>query len=213
MKKQLSVPYIADMRQAAEQLTCRGVSVEIRENNWAAYEYRPKVELRAAHDSKSLFLSYQVEESGARAFCLDDNGPVWEDSCVEFFVKLEDSPYYFNIEANCIGSVLAAKRIDRWNYERFNETQLSKIIRCPSLPRKVFSAGEEPISWTLLLVIPFELIDLSPDALPSVLEANFYKCADKSGRVHYLSWNPIHTEKPDFHRPEYFGRIFLEPVS
>ena len=24
---------------------------------------------------------------------------------------------------------------------------------------------------------------------------------------HYLSWMPIDTPKPDFHRPEFFGKI------
>ena len=40
-----------------------------------------------------------------------------------------------------------------------------------------------------------------------VLKANFYKCGDKLSVPHYLSWNPVTTEKPDFHRPEYFGLL------
>ncbi|MBO7233161.1 MAG: hypothetical protein J6V16_08435, partial [Bacteroidales bacterium] len=27
---------------------------------------------------------------------------------------------------------------------------------------------------------------------------------------HYLSWQPINTEKPDFHRPEFFGTLYCK---
>jgi hypothetical protein len=36
------------------------------------------------------------------------------------------------------------------------------------------------------------------------LRGNLYKCADKSKTPHYLSAFPVETEKPDFHRPEFF---------
>ena len=32
---------------------------------------------------------------------------------------------------------------------------------------------------------------------------------DKTAHPHYLSWSPIGTEKPDFHRPEFFGELVL----
>jgi len=33
------------------------------------------------------------------------------------------------------------------------------------------------------------------------------KISDELPISHYLSWNPIHTGTPDFHRPEFFGGI------
>ena len=53
------------------------------------------------------------------------------------------------------------------------------------------------------------LIGVDPENLPHSLRANFYKCGDKTAHPHYLSWSPIHTEKPDFHRPEFFGELIL----
>lgn len=41
------------------------------------------------------------------------------------------------------------------------------------------------------------------------MKANFYKCGDGLTVPHYLSWSPIVTEKPDFHRPEFFNQIKL----
>jgi hypothetical protein len=37
--------------------------------------------------------------------------------------------------------------------------------------------------------------------------ANFYKCGDDLPEPHFLAWNMINTEEPDFHRPEFFGTL------
>ena len=44
---------------------------------------------------------------------------------------------------------------------------------------------------------------------PQTLRANFYKCADKTKRPHFVSWRPIDLPKPDFHCPQFFGEITL----
>ena len=42
------------------------------------------------------------------------------------------------------------------------------------------------------------------------VRANFYKCGDKLQTPHFLSWNPIGLEKPNFHCPEFFGTLSFE---
>lgn len=39
---------------------------------------------------------------------------------------------------------------------------------------------------------------------------NFYKCGDDLPKPHYLCWNPIKSETPDFHLPEFFGNAIFE---
>jgi hypothetical protein len=39
---------------------------------------------------------------------------------------------------------------------------------------------------------------------------NFYKCGDNLTIPHYLSWNPVEAEMPNFHMPFYFGDIHFE---
>jgi hypothetical protein len=41
------------------------------------------------------------------------------------------------------------------------------------------------------------------------LQGNFYKCGDETETPHYLVWNNIEWEKPDYHRPEFFGELIL----
>ena len=64
-------------------------------------------------------------------------------------------------------------------------------------------------AWNLTVAIPFDLIGLDGDNLPDHIMGNFYKCGAKTSLPHYLSWNPIATDTPDFHRPEFFGRLNL----
>ena len=43
-----------------------------------------------------------------------------------------------------------------------------------------------------------------------VLMANCFKCGDLTAQEHYFSWNPIDLVDPDFHRPDFFGKMILE---
>ncbi|GHV56952.1 hypothetical protein FACS1894182_04620 [Bacteroidia bacterium] len=174
--------------------------------NWTNYPYKPDVKFRIAHNGQSIFLNYQVEESDIQAVCDVDNGPVWKDSCVEFFVSFGDD-FYYNIECNCIGKILIAKRMDKSNRMPVSESLLALIDRWSSL-------GNLPVEnqsgkWELSLVIPLEVFSLNGINTLDGLEAkgNFYKCGDNLKVPHYLSWNPIKNEKPNFHLPQFFEKI------
>ena len=147
-----------------------------------------------------------TKEDDVKAVCVSDNGPVWEDSCVEFFVKTPDSPYYFNFETNCIGTGLAAKRSSRKDCTHFTAAMMERILRKSSLPAVPVNDGKG--EWTLELTVPFSVLDCGNR--PGRLLANFYKCGDKTAQPHFLSWAPIDTPSPDFHRPEFFGELLLE---
>lgn len=168
--------------------------------NWPeAFPYAPEVSFAIAHTSSVLFLKFYVIEQDASAVCHDANGPVWEDSCVEFFVKHPGSEYYFNFETNCLGTPLVGRRKSRNDCSHFTSEELSAITRRIEL----LSDGR----WSLEMEIPFSSLGL--DSCPERLRANFYKCGDKTAVPHFLSWSPIDTPKPDFHRPEFFGELIF----
>ena len=54
--------------------------------NWAEFPYQPEVKFRAAHTGDAILLHYQVTEASVRAVAAADDGRVWEDACVEFFL-------------------------------------------------------------------------------------------------------------------------------
>ena len=176
--------------------------------NWPGdYPYCPDVKVALGHTDDRMLIKFSVSEENAAAVCMEPNGPVWEDSCVEFFVRVPGDPYYYNFETNCIGTGLAARRLSRDDFKHFTPEQMAMIARRSSLPHGPMKM--EHAEWTLELEVPFAVLGL--DRCPEMLEANFYKCGDKCATPHFLSWSPIATPRPDFHRPECFGTLVLEP--
>jgi len=177
--------------------------------NWAAYSYRPKVQFRMAFGETAFFLQYSVKEQAVRAVATADNGEVWKDSCVEFFVTPAGDGIYYNFEFNCAGTCLLAAGAARNGREAARNNIISPIRRHPSLGRHPFGERKGETEWDLALVIPYTCLFLHPDYSPAgkTVRANFYKCGDDLTVPHFLSWNPINTQKPDFHRPEFFGTV------
>ena len=154
----------------------------------------------------SLVVDFRVSGLDLRAQNKEDNGSQWEDSCVEFFVEDPDGSVYYNFEINALGKVLACAGPDRSHRTPRPEEEMKAIARFASVS-KVDTEKEGLQNWRVCIIIPFELIGIDPENLPKKIRANFYKCGDKTAHPHYVSWAPIDTPQPDFHRPEFFGEL------
>lgn len=176
--------------------------------NWADFPYKPSVTFKMAYSEKAAAILFEVSETHIKAVAMENNGPVWEDSCVEFFVMSPDGTHYTNFEMNCAGTMLAARRTSRHDPDSFSPDKFSKIRRITSLPHEAIDSKAEGQSWWAIEVIPFELMGY--ESAPEKLRANLYKCGDKCEQPHFLSWNPIGLPSPDFHCPEFFGEIELK---
>ena len=177
--------------------------------NWETYPYCPEASFRIAHNGEVIFLNFRVNESDIKAVCNHDNGRIWEDSCVEFFVSFDEQSYY-NIECNCIGKLLIAKGFGREGRIPLPEALLKHIDRWSSLG---YSPVENLIGdWEVSLIIPKEIFypEISKNFNNIKARGNFYKCGDNLQTPHFLSWSPINCKNPDFHRPEFFGELLLD---
>jgi hypothetical protein len=185
---------------------------DISEVNWEKYPYCPSVRFRIAHDGKRIFLHYQVEENSIRALYDEDDGRVWTDSCVEFFLRFPEDDCYYNLECNCIGTVLLGARISREKSEPASRKITQTIERSPSLGRQTFPLRKGNFSWDLALVIPVTVFFRNPiqDISGKKVYGNFYKCGDELLTPHFLSWNSIENPEPNFHLPKFFGEIRFE---
>lgn len=216
--KRLSIPFIQELGslsigEAHVLLDERGARIPIEQVNWPTFSYRPLTTACLGRSLDSIFILFQVHGNCLRAVHTRDNEPVHQDSCVEFFVKRVDSDDYFNFEFNCIGTCKAARHHGcREQAVDLEPEALSRIERWTSLGRRAFNEMSGMFSWELCVRIPFDLFDVDSTALPPILMGNFYKCADATEQPHYVSWSPIRTEHPDFHRPEYFGELRLNEV-
>jgi len=169
-------------------------------------------EFRIAHTTDSILLHYKVSEESVRAVADTDNGRVWEDSCMEFFAMPKDDDIYYNVECNCAGTLLLGAGNGRHDRAKAARETLQSVQRWASLGRKPF--GEKPFGdvWEVALVLPYKAFFMHDIASldGQTIRANFYKCGDLLSKPHFLSWNPIHLEKPDFHCPGFFGTLRFE---
>ena len=108
----------------------------------------------------------------------------------------------------------------------FTDGSFTFITKTPPAPdlikshvTAISSLGDQPFDeklgghhWEMTVAISTEVFihqkDLDLKGL--VANANFYKCADDAAQKHYLSWNPIKTERPNFHQPQFFGTVVFE---
>lgn len=215
--RSLIVPRIAMLPQEATEvphmLNTMCVPFEsVNEVNWPnEYPYRPEVSFRMAWCPEGIVLHYRVSEQSVRAVYGEDDGKVWTDSCVECFIRNADKDTYYNIECNCVGTLLIGLRGNDCGRCHMSLEEMARVKRWASLGRKPFGERVEPTNWELALVIPSSVFAKYPIQLEQGvrLRANIYKCGDELPVPHFVSWNPIHVEKPNFHRPDYFGELVL----
>ena len=157
---------------------------------WTANQgiIHPMVTAEFSQTTNSVVVKFTVEEplDCYRAAVQEDNGRSWEDSCVEIFLQNPANP------------ALAARGNDRNNRQTLPLDTIAKIKRSGTAP----SIQDDSVYWTMTVEIPAEIFGIK--AFEAPLRGNLYKCADKANTPHYLSAFRIETEKPDFHRPEFF---------
>lgn len=216
MKKQLDIVRLpqldeVDLCDAGRVLEAHTAANGIDSVNWAnKYPAKPDVKFFIAHTSKNLFVKFTAEEHCLRAEVDKNLGPVANDSCVEFFVKTPESKEYFNFEFNCIGRINASHRETRNNPTRLTLEELAEIGVYSSCGTEPFAEKKGNFEWSLTVVIPLKLIGFEIKGDGDFLLGNFYKCAGKSSRPHYLSWSPIVSETPNFHLPDFFGKLNIK---
>ena len=206
--KTIKVPLVNfDTLDLDSVMELQAARFDVNTVNWPSeFPYAPVCAGRIARTEGSLVVDFRVSGLDLRAQNKEDNGSQWEDSCVEFFVEDPDGSVYYNFEVNALGKVLACSGAGRANRVRRPAEEMEAIARFASVS-KVDTEKEGLQNWRVCIIIPFELIGIDPENLPKKIRANFYKCGDKTAHPHYVSWAPIDTPQPDFHRPEFFGEL------
>ncbi len=180
--------------------------------NWPnEFSYKPITRFVVAASDTRLYLYFSVIAKGLRAIHTNDLSPVAEDSCVEFFMQIPGQDEYWNFEWNCIGTLNGSHRVERPSPTRLTVEQLSSIKRYASCGTEAIEEQDGTFCWDLTVSIPLNLVGLDSENLPNYIMGNFNKCSSKGAHRHYVSWNPINSEKPDFHRPDYFGKLWFNP--
>lgn len=176
---------------------------------WPAYPYKPAVSFAIAHAGACILLKYYVQEEAVRAAHHAVNAPVFEDSCVEFFLSFGEDKGYYNLECNCLGTCSLAYGPQRAGRLPVADGIVRTIRTHTTVDR---AAGGNGVAWTLTLVIPaavfvhHRLLSLQGQRC----RANLYKCGDRLPRPHFIAWSGIRSPEPDFHLPQFFGALRFE---
>lgn len=162
----------------------------------------PEARVQVSYDEDGIIVRLTSDAAPTRAVNTEPNSAVWEDSCMEFFFSMNGKSYV-NLEANSLGALRASfgeGRKDRAHLLHMN-------VPMPTVSAQVFSD-----SWSVEFAVPFSLFDALWGKRPAAGESlfvNFYSCGDETPKPHYAAWNPVLTETPDFHRPDFFGELIL----
>ncbi len=168
-------------------------------DNWGVNEYTPSMTARVLYSDFGLHVKMTTDEDNLVARERRQNGDIYLDSCMEFFFRgNENCDYYFNFEFNPFGAMYISTRKARLDFY------------FPEVDKRFFEVQSEvgPEEWTIMFTVPFEFIDKEHGAHTKKFYGNFYKCGGT--RKHFLTYYPIGTKEPDFHRPEYFGEFELD---
>jgi hypothetical protein len=147
-----------------------------------------------------------VQDRYVRIITKDIGGQVWKDSAVEFFFSPDASMplNYFNLEMNAGGTPLLGNRAKKPVVEDIKQIEIAH-----SLPQIVDPEITEPVTWTLEYRIPLAMVEKYANVTRPKKgvewRANFYKIAEITSNPHYITWSVLPNDRPNFHRPQYFG--------
>lgn len=200
-----------NLNEASHLLETQTISNLINIINWEAFPYRPGLKFRIGHTGNEIWLKFYVNEKNILAQETRTNGDVYKDSTVEFFISIDGKNYY-NFEFNCIGTIHIGYGAGRENRKPVTP-KIAELIKIESsLGDQAFAEISGDFNWEMMICIPLEAFEF--DELKSVsgikATANFYKCGDETSDPHFVTWNAIGTENPDYHCPEYFGQVEFE---
>ena len=164
-----------------------------------------RMEQQMCYDAEYLYVRQQAWERNIRAEHTGQLQQVCEDSCMEFFFAPAQDGRYFNLEINSNACIRLG----------FGPAEGLRTLLVPRNMEQLFDvrAARTQDGWTLTYRIPLAFLRLFyPEfryECGTLLHGNCYKCGDLTDHPHYLSWNAVNSETPNFHRCEDFGLFFF----
>jgi len=176
----------------------------IKNTSWPEFKTNCRAAFSITHSNAAIEVQFDIKNDYFKSIQRPVNDFVHKDNCVEFFIQFGEENAYYNIEFNCLGIGKMGYGKDREDRALMQVAAVNKIKVCRDLH---LSKGN--FNWKISLSIPVEVFTFSAIKTLQGLKCkgNFYKCGDDLPHPHYLSWSKIDAASPDFHLPEFFGKI------
>ena len=183
-------------------------------------DFIPITYAKMLYDEQNVYVIFKVQDRFVRIVTNEINGPVWEDACAEFFFSPDMAApgKYFNLEMTGGGTPLICYNSFPLELHYLDTADIKEIEIAHSLPELVPDEITDSVTWTLEYSVPLALLEKYANVTrpaPGVnWMANFYKCASNNSNPHYYTWARVNNPTPNFHLPEYFGKLVFEgPTS
>jgi hypothetical protein len=161
----------------------------------------PKAWGELFYDSEAIHVKLCAYEWPLSVRSWEDGGEVWEDSCLELFIRPDQDERYMNIEINPLGAMIIG--LGRGREDREDLLELKPRLRpCVTV---------EPCEgrWSVSFYLPFMVLwEMYGQPAGPLFWANLFKCGGLT--ENYGMWRGVRSPQPDFHRPEYFGALVLD---
>jgi hypothetical protein len=182
-------------------------------------DHRPVTNARLFYDEKRIYVIFRVHDRYIRCLYTRYLDPVYQDSCVEWFVQPQSELGYFNFEINCGGALLCyyiedptrdeQRRLKK--YRKIPVELVQQIAIYHSLPVIVDPEITDFREWVIEFSVPLTLFEYFVGSIGMLAgqnwRGNFYKCGNATSHPHWASWAPLGAY--NFHRPEDFAPITL----
>ena len=212
--KQIDIPYCSEVgkNDSFEKVSSILDDYQFHDidiHSWPGSRYFPQTRFSIVHNGESIFIKFHVTEDYLKVTYHHSNDPVYNDSCVEFFISIDNENEYYNFEFNCIGTCLSAFGTKIKTERRYLPHSVISKIKRQSIIKAGVNTPEGLICWELTIAIPIEVFSYhNIETLEGLnCRANFYKCGDALPEPHFVAWNEIKSEEPNFHLPEFFGKL------
>lgn len=189
-------------------------AIKIEKHMGPVPRFVPTVEAKMMYNKENVFVIFRVQDRFVHSTVTEFNGPVSENSCVEFFFAPDTAHplNYFNLEINAGGTPLIFYITKPWSgYKQLTREEISSIEIAHSLPKVVDPEMKEPVTWTIEYKIPLRTLrkyaNVTAPAPGIKWKANFFKTGSKTSNPNYMTWSLVEHPAPNFHLPQFFGTL------
>ena len=160
-------------------------------------------------EGEGLFVKMVCEETNPKRVFKLHTDPVYQDSTMEAFLafpegEISNDCMYTNFEINSNGAMLA--NFGRgWNRQYISKEQYEMTGVHAQIE-------EDKWYWEVLFPESYlkEICDFESIKEGKAFYCNFYKICESPEDLHFGSYSPIESEKPNFHLPICFAQAVIE---
>lgn len=164
------------------------------------------VKVLLKHDESNLIATFDVVEKQLTRMSTHNNDEVYEDSCVEIFLKREDEEFYRNFEISATTFMLVGKGISRYDRIRYDVNSIKKIKRSIEILENNYNRSHYKIKVSINLR-DWHILKDDESIKDLNIVGNIYKCGPSFDKFHFQSLFEMEPNIIDFHNPKCFRKL------